>query len=575
MDSPVRRRALIFVAMALAVLVGPAAPLGGAAPAIDAPPSQRIAPLPPELAAILVTVGGKPLPLADAIRQAAADERLAHYRQLREEHAGTADGERRLALWCRKQKLADEERLHWWSLLALEPDRSDAIRALGLQKYQGLLLTSDEIDHAKQEEQAAKRADRRWRPKLTKLKRAIVHGDDAERAAALRQLQAIDEPRALPLIEEIFLVEDAAIISLIVETVAKMPTDAAAELLARLAVDASDEYVREQAIRALESRPYHSYVPQLIAELATPIELNVSVSVDPGGPVVESYTAYAYTGEMGPAFYNKFRPSGNYSSGDVAAWGAKVRRSSGEVVTGYQPDRVQYHYVLTREGADPDNPNQVAGTLEGVSGDARPVASLKDLEAQIAADNEATAALNQRLHAVLAKATRVDVLQGDLQQADARAELIPRRWWDWWRTQTQSKHFIAQGIDVWTQTGLAPIEQIRPGDRVLSRNGATDELSFQLVLAVDQQGEAAMLAIEIGGRTIVAAPEQQFQVADAGWQTAGELKPGMKLESLTGPKAIERVGPTEALARFSLLVAGAPNFFVDPMGVAVHDASRP
>jgi hypothetical protein len=139
----------------------------------------------------------------------------------------------------------------------------------------------------------------------------------------------------------------------------------------------------------------------------------------------------------------------------------------------------------------------------------------------------------------------------------------------------QSKHAIAFGIEVWTQTGLKPIEQLLPGDRVLTRDPASRELSFQLVIGVDQQPESEMLALHVNSRTIVASSSTPFQVAGAGWVKAADLKSGMELDGLSGSVRIESVAPFGIIARHSLLVANAPNFHVDRQGILVHDATRP
>ncbi|HEX3727393.1 MAG TPA: hypothetical protein VHV08_14165, partial [Pirellulales bacterium] len=41
------------------------------------------------------------------------NDQLAAYRKLRDAMVDTADNQRELARWCRKNKLPDEERIHW------------------------------------------------------------------------------------------------------------------------------------------------------------------------------------------------------------------------------------------------------------------------------------------------------------------------------------------------------------------------------------------------------------------------------------------------------------------------------
>jgi hypothetical protein len=363
-----------------------------------------------------------------------------------------------------------------------------------------------------------------------------------------------------------------------VEVVARMDADEAAAVLARIAVDADDEYVRDQASVALEARPHHSYVPALLARLGTPIELIADVSIEPGGPILESYSAYAYTGRVTPAFYHVHRRDGNYTPSDVAAWGLEAEAFSGLALTGYRPDRIQYNYVLTRESDDPDSPHELAGAIEGSSDPwsrSRQVASIEDLHEQVRQANENTAALNKRIQQVLAKATHVEIKPRGLQQADEHSQVDPRPWWDWWKSQTRTSHYIAQGIEVWTKTGLLPIEQILVGDRVLTRDAKSGALDFNLVIGIDAQGETPMQVIEVGSRQIVASPEQPFFVSNVGWRKARELQTGMRLDSLIGPQQILSVATGGAVQRYSLLVANVPTYQVDRSGFLVHDATRP
>src|SRR5262245_32261269 len=94
---------------------------------------------------VQVLVDGAPVPLLEAARKNAADPRREQYRALRVAKANSADGQLEIARWCRKQKLPEEEKLHWWMLLGMEPGHPEAIKALQLHRFQGLLLTKEEI----------------------------------------------------------------------------------------------------------------------------------------------------------------------------------------------------------------------------------------------------------------------------------------------------------------------------------------------------------------------------------------------------------------------------------------------
>ena len=554
----------------------PAAPPQSDNPAEGVLPEALRGPLAAQLALVRVRSRDQLQPLLDVVSRACVDEQLAEYRRLRAEHGGTADGQLALARWCRQQDLTEEEQLHWQVLLWMEPDHPDAIKGLQLREYQGLLLTKQQIDEFKAQAAEAQRTARRWTPILNKWKRDIEHGDAEERAAALAQFRALDDPLALPVVEEVFGLEDATIVLTLIEIARPLPGEAAADLLARLAVDSSDEYVRREAAAALESRPYHDYVPALLARLATPIEISVDVSEIPGGPVMQSYTAYSYTGRMGPAFYNKVRLDGAYTDADVAAWGPEVSRSGNVAVVGYEPDRVEYNYVLSRKGADPDAPEEVSGTIveTGLAGNARRVSSIDELHEVIAESNAESASLNRLIHDALTLATNFQVLPAGVAPAGADAPVDPRWWWDWWRQQASANGSFSSGTEIWTITGPTPVEQILVGDRVLTRNAA-GELSFTLVVGCDVQSESAMQVIELNSRVIVATPDQQFYVTKEGWKRASELTVGMQLDTLTGSKPIESVAAGDAIARYGLVVSHGGCFFVDRHGIVAHDATTP
>ena len=62
-----------------------------------------------------------------------------------------------LARWCDEKKLADEGRFHWLNVLRIEPLNQEALKALGVQWYNGLLLTRDQVAEQKRKDFKASR----------------------------------------------------------------------------------------------------------------------------------------------------------------------------------------------------------------------------------------------------------------------------------------------------------------------------------------------------------------------------------------------------------------------------------
>ena len=96
-----------------------------------------------------------------------------------------------LARWCRKNKLADQERVHWQKVLQLQPDNAEAIQRLGLKPFAGLLMSQDQIKQVKAELQSLAKATDRWRPLVAQWRKAV------EQIGALHGVSYHDEVRVL------------------------------------------------------------------------------------------------------------------------------------------------------------------------------------------------------------------------------------------------------------------------------------------------------------------------------------------------------------------------------------------
>ena len=558
------RSLLIFV-------TGVALVLGAAVAALG----QDAVDVPAFAGKVRVHVGDELLPLAEIVRRTAADERLAAYRQLRAEHGGTAAGQLEVARWCRKQGLEDEERLHWRILQYMQPGHPEAIKALRLQTYQGAWLSNDEIARIKEEKKLAQKAEREWRPKINQIKQSIERGPAAAREQAVRDLESIRDPLAMPVVEELFADGDTEIGLLVVEMFARLAKPASTAGLIRLAVQSPDEVVRKKAAGELRYQPLEAYVPLLIAGLEAPIELSSTVAVDEGGPTYEWHSTHEYTGRVIPGMFGVIRLSGNYTRRDVLFWTLEMKRLAGWRLTGHRPDRIQYQYVLSRDSPDPDAPYEYTGTIAAAGGSESLPGAIAALKARIEELNAASDKLNRRIHAALIEATGVDAVTGKPAVQPADADVHPRVWWNWWRKRLNLNNYVAQGTEVWTQTGLAPIERVLVGDRVLTRDVQSEELTFCLVIGIDAKSQEITRVIEVNSRTMVTTPEQPFFVADEGWRPAERLEPGMELRTLDGPQRIDNVRDGLGTATYSLLIADEPNYLVDRQGILIHDATRP
>ena len=137
-----------------------------------------------------VRVGKEWLLWEETQRRAASDPRIAEYRRLFDQQAGTPAGEAVLARWCREQGLEDHARSHWLRLAGFQPQNEEALKALGMRWYQGQLLTHEQIVVARrgQDPQSTDRAGQQahrkdwtkhWAPRVTKWQQMIREDDAA------------------------------------------------------------------------------------------------------------------------------------------------------------------------------------------------------------------------------------------------------------------------------------------------------------------------------------------------------------------------------------------------------------
>ena len=128
-----------------------------------------------------------------AQKAASKDKRLAEYRKLRDRSVLTVDSQAALARWCRKNKLADEERAHWQTVLQLQPDNAEAIKALGLRPFAGTLLTQGQIQRVKSQLQTWAKAVDRWRPLVAQWRNAVKHHQTAPPAEVRDKLVKLSD----------------------------------------------------------------------------------------------------------------------------------------------------------------------------------------------------------------------------------------------------------------------------------------------------------------------------------------------------------------------------------------------
>ena len=538
-----------------------------------------------------VQVDGEWLAVEEAQRRAAADPRQAEYRERRQAQGESPQGQLALARWCRKNDLTDEARFHWASVLSVEPNNEEALRAVDMRWQNGRLLTHGEIAQQKEQLREARRAAKRWAPSIAKWRRAISSGDPAERDAALGEIHSLTTPDVIPALEAVTLGRDASrentskacrqICDAFLEALVSMPEPAATESLVRHAVFSPVADLRTAAIEKLKPRPQHDFVPLLLSGLTMPVESSFQVRTDPDGSVHYTHSLYREGPDVDWSMDTRLSAMqydlrGRRTVWDVASKTLEIGSHTGSELP-----------ALRRKAA-------VASGYQNRFGN-----TAAKTEWQVWQANQAAESLNARIIPALAGATGKDLGES------------PKAWWDWWRDQNEyyasdekdvERHYVAytdsfyygfpahevryppppppppgifscfaRGTLVWTKTGQRPIESLELGDLVLSQNVDTGELSYQPVIGRTLRPPSPMVKLSLGGEELRTTLGHPLWVAGVGWRMTKEVGDGAILHGVTGSPRVEAVKADGEEEAYNLVVADYNTYFVGESGVLVHD----
>jgi hypothetical protein len=493
------------------------------------------------------------LALAEAEKQAASDSRLAEYRKFREDAKNSPRLLRDLARWCMKAGWDDTGRVHYAQLLARSDVDDDtlkeAITRLDLQLVAGEWLTGDEMRARQQRARAIDAALRVWRPRLKKLQLAIDGDEPAPRDYAIRELAKIDDPQIIIALESFQLDGGDRFCEEAVKRLATFPQIEATEALARFAVLSSFTGARDSAVKALKERPKHDYVPLLMAGLMEPIKSQFSIGVGRNGTI-----QYVHAVEQENAEKRVVRVANR-----VAVPVTYIRKT-GRFRAGANVGGGNSKYLF----AQLDQAQAAAAQLEN----------------EKAFANFQASETNRRVFQVLEHVT------------DLQLDRQPSQWWQWWQQfneynwqkpsywayQSASNPYFGgatscflAGTPVRTQSGLRSIEWLQAGDRVLSQDQDTGELTYKVVVRTTVRPPAKLVRITTAADEIVTTLGHPFWVNGHGWKMAKELVAGDLLHSLGGAVRVEKVEPAGEDKAYNLVVDDFNTYFVGQAGLLVHD----
>ena len=507
-----------------------------------------------------VRSGNKWLPLAEAESAAAGSSTISQYYEMRDKQSGTARGEETLANWCLQHGMAEQGKWHWRRVLDYDPQHHRALKELDLHNYNGALLTTAQRTAALREAKILARANEKWKARLTSVRRNLASDDESKRQAALASIGEINDPQVVPVFEA--LVErkspddDFSAFSLeMVRALSQQSHPKITGALARQAVLSPWEDTRTTAIAALSQRDIVSYAPEVMGLMQLPVDRTSSINSDVEGNV----------------YYRQLLSHPGPHSMDT--------RLDECFYTLHHLPHLKYGYV---------GPSLVP----------IPVAVVQDHEMAVKlaterSERDRLAVERQNESTALRNANAIALLKANAEKdcGDNVAD-----WWDWWReynelapptliAQTSTynyQHYEAfvpccfrAGTKVSALTGLVPIEQIVPGDRVLAQDPQTGELAYKLVLATSIRPASPLRQLTIDGEAILTTRGHRFWQLGRGWQMSKELETGALLYSSEAPVAIESVEDSDNDEAYNLTVEDFHTYFVGKHRLLAHDNTAP
>lgn len=131
--------------------------------------------------------------------------------------------------------------------------------------------------------------------------------------------------------------------------------------------------------------------------------------------------------------------------------------------------------------------------------------------------------------------------------------------------------FVA-GTRVVTENGELPIEQIRVGMRVLSRDVETEELRFAPVVQTFVKHDKAIVRLALEGESLGVTLEHPFWVDGRGWTKAEDLSPGDVLATATGATLVRSLSlERETQDVYNFEVEDTHTYFVGAHAAWVHN----
>ncbi len=493
---------------------------------------------------------------------AAENELLAAYRDRRGVEPLSVEGHRELAGWCRDQGLTDQERAHLQQMLLADPSQTALWKRLDYRQVDGHWLSPEQMAAVESAAETYRQQSRQWQARAQAIAERLSSPQPGTQAAARESLKRIADPAAIPALELALTAESAELSREFIAWVRQFQELPATFALTRQSVLSPWSDVRELAIDGLRNRRRELFIPALLDSLSGDEEwqvvYNTKARVRVGDPLIVAM------------FRRELRETISVQKQTVV-----MGRPLSTVVARPRDPRI-FGRQFARLNAER---NTIADQLRAAD-------QQESIEAQLAGSNSNTA-----VEAALRGVTGVPGVVG------------AKEWWSWWASVTDttvadtkskliveveetttlrpavalrfSSSCLPAGTLTYTELGPKPIETIRIGDKVLSKDVETGELAYRVVLQTTVRRPQPLVKLSTATETIESTRGHHFWVSGKGWRMAREIQPGDRLHGVKGTVRITDVSTGDMAEVYNLVVDRANTYFVGESLVLSHDVTFP
>lgn len=472
-----------------------------------------------------------------------------------------------LALWCTQNRHPDQARAHARRTIELEPNHVAARRLLGFRYVDGQWISAAEWNQFERRTADVQRGLEKYGEQLIEVARGFRAHKAEARGSARDQLMEISDPIAIAPVEGIVGSADTEAAQAALRWLARIPDPEASRSMVRFAMFYPGLKTRQLATSQLRERPYHDYVPELLQMLSSPVASMSLPVVDRNGTLRGFRQAFAQE-RQGQTEVFVLDTRMNYS--------ATGPRNS------------------VRLQSQDSAPRDLMSQLEAIE---RAGQRVNENATALRANNQRILVRNQRIAEVLSDVTNRE-FSGS-----------PNELWAWWdevneteyqamklsnvryastelatRNYTElasaaigstrvSHECFARGTPVITRRGPRPIESLRVGDLVLSRDVPTGELSWKPVVRTTTRPPRPIYEITLDDESLQCTGGHLFWVSGQGWTKASQLKGGDVLHGAASPAVVMKIVQRADEPTYNLAVEATQTYFVGKQMVLSHDVT--